>query len=412
MNAALTLAAEHDRAGRHDDAVNALARATQAGDLDAMTELGKRLIVGDKAPLLPQDGADLLLNAARAGNAEAALRLATLTALGAHVKQDWSEALALLVFAAERGSDSARGQLEALSGRSAETGDGEHQWRRFAEGIDLRFWLSSPPGQTLCPDPAVGVFQNFVTDSVCAWLIERARPNLKRALIYDPVGGKDIADHMRTNSAAGFDLVQADLVQAAVQWRMSVAVGVPIAHMEGPTILHYAIGEQITNHYDFVNPRTQNYQEEIAKRGQRIITFLVYLNDDYEGGETDFPDLGLRYHGAKRDGIFFTNALPNGDADLRMVHAGLPPKDNEKWIVSQFIRNRVVLGARGEPSLEPCNAEGTFHDASILRSPPRDSGRARVGGRCYRQRSADGAICKRYSGRARDADSGDAGPAR
>jgi hypothetical protein len=31
-----------------------------------------------------------------------------------------------------------------------------------------------------------------------------------------------------------------------------------------------------------------------------------------------------------------------------MVHAGLPPKDKEKWIVSQFIRNRVALGARAE----------------------------------------------------------------
>ncbi len=72
------------------------------------------------------------------------------------------------------------------------------------------------------------------------------------------------------------------------------------------------------------------------------------MNDDYEGGETDFPEIGLRYHGATRNGIFFTNALPNGEPDLRMVHAGLPPKDNEKWLMSQFIRNRVVLGARAE----------------------------------------------------------------
>jgi hypothetical protein len=171
---------------------------------------------------------------------------------------------------------------------------------------------------------------------------------LKRALIYDPVGGKDVADHMRTNSAAGFDLIHSDVVQAAVQWRMSAAVGIPVVHMEGPTVLHYAVGEQITNHYDFVNPRIPNYEKEIAERGQRIITFLVYLNDDYEGGETDFPELGLRYHGAKGQGLFFTNALPNGEPDLRMVHAGLPPKDNEKWLLSQFIRNRVVLGARAE----------------------------------------------------------------
>lgn len=348
MNAALALAAEHDLAGRHDDAVNALARATQAGDLEAMTELGKRLIVGDKGPLLPKDGAGLLIDAAKGGHAEAALKLATLTALGAHVPQSWNDALNLLVFAAERGSESARGQLRALTGRAPEPAHGDLQWRRLAQHIDLKYWLSAPPGQTLCANPVVRVHQGFVTDSVCAWLIEQARPNLKRALIYDPVGGKDVADHMRTNSAAGFDLMHADLVQVAVQWRMSAAVGISVQNMEGPTVLHYAVGEEITNHYDFVNPRIPNYGAEIAQRGQRIITFLVYLNDDYEGGETDFPDLGLRYHGAKGHGLFFTNALPNGEPDLRMVHAGLPPKDNEKWLMSQFIRNRIVLGARAE----------------------------------------------------------------
>jgi hypothetical protein len=348
MNAALTLAAEHDRAGRYDDAVNALARATQDGDLDAMTELGKRLVVGEKGPLLPADGAGLITDAAKNGHAEAACRLATLTALGAHVKQSWSDALGLLAFAAERGSESARGQLQALAGRTADAGDGAEHWLHLAQSIDVRYWVTPPPGQTLCADPLVRVYPQFATDSVCAWLIEQARPNLRRALIYDPVGGKDIADHMRTNSAAGFDLIHADVVQAAVQWRMSVSVGAPIAHMEGPTVLHYAVGEQITNHYDFVNPRIPNYQTEIEKRGQRMVTFLVYLNDDYEGGETDFPEIGLRYHGAKGNGIFFTNALPNGQPDLRMVHAGLPPKNNEKWIMSQFIRNRVVLGARAE----------------------------------------------------------------
>jgi hypothetical protein len=142
--------------------------------------------------------------------------------------------------------------------------------------------------------------------------------------------------------------MHADLVQVAVQCRMSAAVGVSVHQMEGPTVLHYAKGEQITNHYDFVNPRIPNYDAEIKQRGQRIITFLVYLNDDYEGGETDFPGLGLRYHGGKGQGLYFTNALANGEPDLRMVHAGLPPKDKEKWLMSQFIRNRVVLGARAE----------------------------------------------------------------
>src|SRR6185436_2120411 len=116
---------------------DALAVAAQGGDLDATVALAVRLLVGDRAPYLPNDGVRLLYDAARAGSADAALRLAPLSGLGAHVRQDWGEALGLLVFAAERGSESARGQLRALASRpdgaSAEAGD----WRRLAESIDL-----------------------------------------------------------------------------------------------------------------------------------------------------------------------------------------------------------------------------------------------------------------------------------
>jgi prolyl 4-hydroxylase len=278
---------------------------------------------------------------------EAALRLATLTALGAHVPQSWNDTLHLLIFGAERGSASAQGQLATLANRRADEAAGERRWRNLAESIDLGFWASAPAATTLSASPLVRMYADFVTDAVCDWLVEQARPKLGRALIYDPAGG-DVADHMRTNTAASFDLMTADVVHAAVQTRIASATGLPVQHLEAATVLHYSPGEEITNHYDFVNPQMPSYAAEIAERGQRVATFLVYLNDDYEGGETDFPQLGLRYHGGRRGALLFANALPSGEPDLRMVHAGLPPKDKEKWLMSQFIRNRPVFGIRAE----------------------------------------------------------------
>jgi hypothetical protein len=349
MNPALALAAEHDAAGRHDDAINELAKATQGGDVDATTELGKRLIVGDRAPHLPHDGARFLLDAVAAGSVEAALRVATLAALGAYVEHDWAHALGLLAFAAERGSESARAQLRVLC-RSPGPAEAAAaiDWRASAERIDLGSWLRPSRGTAMCADPVIRHYPEFVDDAVCDYLINRARGNLSRALIYDPAYGRDVADHMRTNSAAGYDLMSADLVQIVVQYRIAATTGLPINNLEGPTILHYRVGEEITNHFDFVNPKIPNYQDEIARRGERIITFLIYLNDDYEGGETDFPKASVRHRGRRRDGLLFTNALPSGQPDLRMVHAGMPPTAGEKWIFSQFIRNRAVLNARAE----------------------------------------------------------------
>jgi hypothetical protein len=55
-SAALLAAFEHDAAGRHGDAIDVLARATRGGDLQAMSGLGHRLLVGDRAPLLREQG--------------------------------------------------------------------------------------------------------------------------------------------------------------------------------------------------------------------------------------------------------------------------------------------------------------------------------------------------------------------
>jgi hypothetical protein len=348
-NAAVALAAEHEAAGRYDDAVNELAKAAEGGDVDATTQLGKHLILGDLGPHLPQDGTRLLVDAVAAGGVEAALRLATLAALGSYVEQSWARALGLLVFAAEKGSAAARGQLQIFARRRlAEVEPPASEWSRLAESIDFASWIAPARSLSLHDVPAVRSFPDFTEDDVCAWLIERARGNLSRALVYDAAHGQDIADHMRTNTAAGFDLMTADLVQVALQYRMALSVGVPIDNMEGPTVLHYEVGEEITNHYDFLNPGSPNYQDEISRRGERIITFLVYLNDDYGGGETEFPKLGIRHKGKRREGLLFVNALPSGPPDLRMVHAGTPPTSGEKWIVSQFIRNRAVLNTRAE----------------------------------------------------------------
>jgi len=344
----IALATEHDAAGRHEDATNELAKAAQRGDIDATTELGKRLIVGEHGLHLPQDGTRLLLDAAAAGGVEAALRLATLAALGTYVEQSWGQALGLMVFAAQKGSASARAQLRIFARQPVDAGETGSDWSRLAESIDIGTWTSPVRSTTLSAQPAVRSFPEFTEDAVCSWLIERARGNLRRALVYDAAQGRDIADHMRTNTAAGYDLMTADLVQVALQYRMAASVGLPIDNMEGPTVLHYNVGEEITNHFDFLNPRASNYQDEINRRGERIITFLVYLNDDYEGGETEFPKLGIRHKGTRREGLMFVNALPSGPPDMRMVHAGTPPRTGEKWIVSQFVRNRAVLNRRAE----------------------------------------------------------------
>lgn len=344
----LERADRHDAAGNHDEAVNALARATKLGDVEATTRLAKRLLVGDRAPALPADGVSLLVEAHEKGGAEAAARLAVLAALGAFIAPDIEGAIALLGHAAERGWTPAQRQLRLLSdGRGPATvaGSDAKDWRGLARDIDVRFWLTPPTSHSLSDSPSVRAFERFLPQPICDWLIERSRDRLERALVYDAVGGRDIADHTRTNTVAKFDLAGTELVHALMQIRMAASCGLPLHNMEGPAVLHYGVGEEITNHFDFVNPKIPNYEQEIAKNGQRVVTFLVYLNDGYESGETEFVELGLTHKGVAGAALCFVNALAGGAPDLRTVHAGRPPTRGEKWIVSQFGRDRRVLNA-------------------------------------------------------------------
>jgi prolyl 4-hydroxylase len=341
----LARAAALDATGHHDGAINELALGTKQGDLQCTRQLGLRLLVGDRAPLLPAEGLQFLGEACDGGIAEAAARAAGILALGVRIPANWPLALAWLGRSAAAGWEPARRQLFALCEDRAlaanAAASARPDWRALIAAIRLDDWRRAPPPMVKSSEPRVCAFPGFIRPEICEVLIEMTAGRLVPARVYDPVSRADIVVAHRNNTVATYDVASVELVHALLQARMSAACGVSERMMEGPTVLHYAPGEQIRNHYDFVDPKSTNdYAAEIAQNGQRIITFLVYLNDDYEGGETAFPTLGLVHKGHCGEGLYFVNALPDLSPDLRMLHAGCPTTRGEKFIVSQFVRSR------------------------------------------------------------------------
>lgn len=342
----LASALAHDAAGRHDEAINALARGTRAGDPDCTLRLGERLLTGDRAPSMPDQGLRFLAEACEKGRPQAARRAAALLALGLRTRPDWNQGCEWLARAAAGGDEVAQGQLRALCADRAlaeRAAEGGVPWRDVAAHIDLDAWRRSPEPRMLSADPGIAVFANFLNAECCALLRGWALGGLQRALVYDANRGTDLADVHRNNQAARFGLEAVEYLHVLLQGRMAAATGHPAEHFEAPTVLRYSPGERIANHYDFVNPQTtRDYAGEIARNGQRLLTFIVYLNDGYRGGETTFPRLGIRHSGTAGEGICFVNALPDLQPDLRMLHAGEEVTQGEKWIVTQFIRTRAM----------------------------------------------------------------------
>jgi prolyl 4-hydroxylase len=325
LDAAERLEAE----GRHEDAVNCLARAAQHGDADALKRLGLRLLSGDHVPCLPAQGVALLSDAVDRGSCEAAARLAVLAALGVEVRRDWRAAFELMQRSAALGWAPAREQLRLLAGDRGV--------------IDLEAWTAPPAPEILAGDPLIRRFPGFAAPDVCDWLIEQARTRLVRAEVYDHASGHGARDDYRNNSAANFSLSDTSLVLVLLQAKIAAAIGVPFPRLEAANVLHYAVGEKFDEHFDYIDPRSPGQARVVAEGGQRLATCIVYLNDDYEGGETEFTRLGLRHKGRKGEALVFLSARPDGGLDPRSAHAGRPPAHGEKWIAVQFVRDRDQL---------------------------------------------------------------------
>jgi prolyl 4-hydroxylase len=270
-----------------------------------------------------------LAAAAEAGDGAAAARLAVLTGMGLGLPPDWRRAVELLGRAADLGFESAREQIALLAGTSS------------AGGIDMAAWLNAPRPRVLSEGPAIFAIDGFLAPAVCDWMIARAEALAEPALVYDHATGAGRRESVRTNTAALFDLDKMDLVLALVRERIARAAGLPVPGLEWTQVLHYEVGQTFDWHVDWLDPATPGYAADLAARGQRIATFLVFLNDDFEGGETAFEAGGLRHRGRKGDALLWANTLPDGSIDRRTRHAGLPPTRGEKWVLSQWLRGRA-----------------------------------------------------------------------
>jgi len=218
-------------------------------------------------------------------------------------------------------------------------GDNDVVWRRLRQRIDIRKWLEAPQGRIVFEVPRVTIVEDFAPARICDWLIESARPRLSTAEIYNRDTGQPEQDaERRSNSVVTFNLGQFDVILTVLQSRIAALAGVTVDDLEPPMILHYAQGQQYAAHYDYLDPRVPLMAREIAQNGQRVATFLLYLNDGYESGETDFPRLNWRYKGKKGDALLFWSVNPAGVADNTTLHAGTPPTSGEKWVLSQWIR--------------------------------------------------------------------------
>jgi prolyl 4-hydroxylase len=332
-----------EAAGRTTAATDLLRGIAGSGNVSAVAALGKHLLI--YRPDCAGEGLNALSAAAQGGDGESARLLSVFIAEGIGFPQNWRAALAALQHAAELGWQPAQGELRFLAtefGRTRAPTNAAwdvRQWAALVESIEFSHWLQAPPSSPISSVPRILFVKNFASPAICERLIELARPRMQAAQIYDRESGKTRYDDTRTNTDCPIMLPFSDLVLALVRARIAALIRMPVPFFEIPMMLHYKPGETYAPHHDYLDDANPAFSAEIAQNGQRVVTFLLYLNDGFEGGETEFPLVGVRCKGNKGDALCFWNVLPSGSADRQTIHAGLPPTSGEKWLLSQWVRN-------------------------------------------------------------------------
>lgn len=283
-------------------------------EADAWFESAAAKLRGDGGARDLAGARELFRRAAGAGRVDAAVIFANLLAAGVGGAREWSAALRLLAALAEVNPRSRR-ELETV-GAMALDGDGNP--------------LATPVGETICETPSIRRFRGLFSPAECDFLAAASAPMLEPAVVVEPGSGRQRPDPVRVCDGAGFPWPLENPAIHALNRRLAAASGTAPEQGEPLQVLRYRPGGEYKPHFDAIT----------GFANQRAMTFLVWLVEDYEGGETFFPTPGLKLKGRTGDAILFRNVGADGRRDPAAGHAGLPVTAGEKLIASRWIRQR------------------------------------------------------------------------
>lgn len=302
--------------GHPQKAMDLLGHSASRNDPDALEFLAKLCLKGDFVNRDLALSRDLFHRAAAAGSKTAGAAYRAFVANGTGGPADWKKAIELIELASRSDLEAERELQLILAMRLGDEGDP----------------LDAFSAERISVSPDVVTFQSLFTDMECDFLISRAMPGLLPSKVVDPQTGELVPNPVRTSDAASFPLVSESPAIHALCRRLAAASGTHVKQGEPLQILRYRPGQEYRAHFDAIG----------NAENQRVLTFLVYLNYDFEGGETYFAKPGIRVKGRKGDGLLFRNADADGRPDPNSQHSGLPVTAGEKFLASRWIRERPL----------------------------------------------------------------------
>ncbi|OVA17074.1 Oxoglutarate/iron-dependent dioxygenase [Macleaya cordata] len=236
--------------------------------------------------------------------------------------------------------------------RILESAGEDHEFAAIPHGDTGDSFVSSIPFQVLSWKPRAVYFPGFATAEQCQHVITMAKANLKPSTLALRKG--ETAENTKGIRTSSGTFISASEDKTGtlgiIEEKIARATMIPRTHGEAFNILRYEIGQRYLSHHDAFNPAEYGPQ-----KSQRIASFLLYLSDVEEGGETMFPFengsnmnigydyekcIGLKVKPRQGDGLLFYSLFPNGTIDQISLHGSCPVIVGQKWVATKWIRDQ------------------------------------------------------------------------
>lgn len=183
--------------------------------------------------------------------------------------------------------------------------------------------------------------EDFLTQSECDHLIGLILKSKTPSTVADP-GSTQNSSRTLYRTSDTCMLSTNDEIVNQIDERMCSRMCIDSSFGEAIQGQYYGPGQYFKQHTDYFDPGTPSYEHHTKVTGNRTWTFMIYLNDDLEGGETEFPKLNLKFKPTTGKALIWRNT-DSGRLFPDSLHTGKPVKSGKKIIITKWFREKSMF---------------------------------------------------------------------
>ncbi|WP_070272417.1 2OG-Fe(II) oxygenase [Duganella sp. HH101] len=208
--------------------------------------------------------------------------------------------------------------------------------------IDLERNLVAAPDRVaevlfVLKQPQIILLGNVLSDEECDAIIAHCGTRYTRSTVTGEADGSSMVHEGRTSEMAFIQRGEAEVAER-IERRLAALAHWPAECSEPFQLQKYDATQEYRPHYDWLDPDSSGHRSHLARGGQRLATFILYLSDVEQGGGTVFPGLGLEVYPKKGSALWFLNTDINHQPDKRTLHGGAPVVSGTKIIANKWLR--------------------------------------------------------------------------